>query len=117
MASSLIKTVLNGRCPHCGDGRLFKSWLEVAPNCSHCGQDFAGHDAGDGPAVFVIFILGFFAVIMAVVIDQKFSPPYWLEVAIWVPVILGMTLGMLRPTKALLIALKYRHNASGDLNR
>ncbi|WP_018147094.1 DUF983 domain-containing protein [Henriciella marina] len=54
---SPIKTGLGCRCPACGEGAVFKSFLEIAPHCSACGADFSKADAGDGPAFFVMFLL------------------------------------------------------------
>jgi len=49
---------LKGRCPHCGDGRLFWRYLKVEPRCSACGHDLARYPADDGPAYFTILIVG-----------------------------------------------------------
>ncbi|MCF6445104.1 DUF983 domain-containing protein [Nereida sp. MMG025] len=46
------------RCPRCGTGRLFASFLKVEPNCMNCGQDLSGHRADDGPAYLTILIVG-----------------------------------------------------------
>ena len=54
----VAKAALLGRCPRCGKGSLFNGYLNVAPACSACGLDYAPFDAGDGPAVFVILIVG-----------------------------------------------------------
>src|SRR6185295_15873138 len=47
-----------GRCPNCCDGRLFTSYLKVAPNCPACVYPLAQHRADDGPAYFTILIVG-----------------------------------------------------------
>lgn len=65
-------------------------------------------DSADGPAVFVVLIAGAIVVTAALVVEVKYQPPYWLHAALWLPLILGLSLGMLRPIKALMIALQYR---------
>ena len=50
-----------GRCPVCGKGRLYRSYLKLANSCAVCGADFKAAEAGDGPVVFVILIAGFMA--------------------------------------------------------
>ena len=55
---------LRGRCPRCGEGRLFHGFLSLRPACERCGLDYGFADAGDGPAVFVILIGGFIVVIL-----------------------------------------------------
>ncbi len=100
------------RCPRCGRGRLFEGFLTVAPRCAVCGADLAKADSGDGPAVFIIFVLGALVVPLALWLEVALAPPYWVHVALWPAAILGLTLALLRPFKATLIALQFRHRAS-----
>ncbi len=100
-----------GRCPRCGEGRLFEGFLTVAPRCQNCGLEFDFADAGDGPAVFIMMIVGFIVVGLALYIEFSFNPPYWLMAVILVPLVLGLSIGLLRPLKGLMIAQQYRHRA------
>ena len=102
---------LRGRCPRCGRGRLFSSYLKIAERCEACGLDFRGEDAGDGPAVFIMFAVGFIVVPLALVAEIAFGPPLWLHLVLWIPVSLGLILAMLPPFKATLYALQYKHAA------
>ena len=97
------------RCPACGQGRLYDGFLEIAQRCEVCGLELRAQDSGDGPAVFVILILGFIVVGLALWTEVAFEPPFWVHAIVWPPVILGGALLMLRPFKAILIALQYRH--------
>jgi uncharacterized protein (DUF983 family) len=99
------------RCPRCGRGRLFTGFLTLARRCESCGLDYNFADAGDGPAVFVILIAGFLVVGAAVVVEFLWRPPYWVHALLWIPMILVVTLGLLRPLKGLLVALQFRHKA------
>lgn len=108
---SLARIALFGRCPRCGAGRLFARHLEPARSCEACGLDYRFVDSGDGPAVFVILIVGFVVVGGALVTEVKYSPPYWLHAVLWLPLTVVLSLGLLRPAKALMIALQYRHRA------
>lgn len=103
---------LRGRCPGCGDGHLFQGFLTVRPACEKCGLDYSFADAGDGPAVFVILIGGAIVVFAALTIEVLYQPPYWLHAALWLPLILLVTLLPLRMIKGLLIALQYHHKAA-----
>ena len=98
-------------CPRCGRGRLFTGFLTLAPACESCGLDYGFADAGDGPAVFVILIAGFLVVGAAVIVEFVWRPPYWVHALLWVPIILVVTLGLLRPLKGLLVALQFHHKA------
>jgi uncharacterized protein (DUF983 family) len=108
---SPLVTGLKGVCPRCGRGKLFKGFLALAPRCANCGLEFAFADAGDGPAVFVCLFGGFFVVGAALWTEVTFSPPYWVHLAIFLPLSLIVCLGLLRPFKGLLIALQYRNKA------
>ena len=99
------------RCPRCGRGRLFTGFLTLAPACESCGLDYGFADAGDGPAVFVILIAGFLVVGAAVIVESVWRPPYWVHALLWIPTILVVTLGLLRPLKGLLVALQFHHQA------
>jgi len=103
---------LRGRCPRCGEGRLFSGYLKIAGECEACGLDFSGEDAGDGPAVFIMFAVGFIVVPLALVTEIAASPPVWLHMILWIPLALVLIGLMLRPFKAVLYALQYTHNAS-----
>ncbi len=107
---------LRCRCPRCGRGRLFKGFLTVAPRCDVCDLDLARSDSGDGPAVFIVLIVGALVTAMALIVEVKYQPPIWLHLALWFPLILLGTLGMLRPLKSVMIALQYRHRAGEDRN-
>lgn len=108
---SVLSTGTLGRCPRCGRGPLFAGYLALAPRCSACGLDFAFADSADGPAVFVIFAVGAVVVIAAFYVEFAFAPPYWLHLALWIPLILVLSLGLLRPLKGLFVALQFRHQA------
>jgi uncharacterized protein (DUF983 family) len=103
---------LRGRCPGCGEGRLFQGFLTLRPSCERCGLDYSFADSADGPAVFVIMISGFIVVFAALAVEFAYQPPYWVHAALWLPLIGLTTLGPLRPIKGVMIALQYRHKAA-----
>ena len=104
-------TGLAGRCPRCGKGPLFAGFLTVAPNCSHCGLDFGFANSGDGPAVFIIFVVSPLIIAMAFIVEALFHPAPYVHLIIWLPVTVILCLALLRPFKAVMIALQYRHDA------
>jgi uncharacterized protein (DUF983 family) len=106
------------RCPRCGEGKLFRGFLTLQPQCEACGLDYSFVDAGDGPAVFIMFFAGFVVVAAALVVEVNYQPPLWVHALLWAPLILLCTIGPLRPMKGLLIALQYHHKAAeGRLER
>ncbi len=101
-----------GRCPNCGEGHLFEGFIRVAPVCEACGFDLAKADSGDGPAVFVILIGGFFVAFGALFTMVAYNPPIWLLLVIWLPMTLVVCLGLLRPFKGLMLAAQFMNKAS-----
>ncbi|MCB1591104.1 MAG: DUF983 domain-containing protein [Alphaproteobacteria bacterium] len=111
MDTNLFQFALRCKCPRCREGDLFRARFDLALNdkCHVCGLDLAKNDSADGPAVFLIFVLGFLLVPMALVLDALVSPPLWVHGALWGGVALAVTLGLLRPLKAYVIALQFKH--------
>lgn len=106
-----IQAGLQGRCPRCGEGRLFKGFLTVGDHCSNCGLDYSYADAGDGPAVFVILIIGFVVVGLALWMEVTYGPPLWLQFLLWTPLTLVLALTSLRLIKGVLLTLQYANKA------
>lgn len=104
---------LRCRCPRCGRGPLFQGLLTVRPVCEACGLDLSAQDSGDGPAVFVILLVGGAAVLLALLVELAFSPPTWVHLVYQIPFVLGLSVLLLRPLKATLIALQYRYKTAG----
>lgn len=108
---SPFSTGLAGRCPRCGEGKLFDGYLKLRPHCSACGLDFAFADSADGPAVFIMLIAGFFVLGLALYVEIAYEPPIWLHLALWLPLALVTCLALLRPMKGIAVALQYVNRA------
>jgi uncharacterized protein (DUF983 family) len=108
----LATAALRCACPRCGRGALFAGFLDVRERCPDCGLDLRRHDSGDGPAVFLIFLLGFLVVPPALIVSLRVDWPLWLHALVWSTVILGATVGLIRPVKALTVAIQYRYRRS-----
>jgi uncharacterized protein (DUF983 family) len=109
---SPVDVGLRGVCPRCGQGKLFRGLLTVVERCPVCGLDLRGNDAGDGPAVFVILGLGAIVMILVFWVEFRFEPPWWLHALIWLPLTFGLSVGLLRVLKALLINQQYVHRST-----
>jgi uncharacterized protein (DUF983 family) len=110
---SALSAAVRCRCPRCGEGRIFRGVLTVVARCPSCDLDLAAEDAGDGPAAFVILILGAVVVFAAVVVEMKFAPPVWVHIVLWPLAVLGGTIVLQRILKAWLIGMQYRHRQLG----
>ena len=107
----IIKIALSCKCPKCQKGDLYKGSfsIELKDKCAECGLDLTKNDSADGPAVFLIFILGFLLVPLALLFEVLVAPPLWVHAVLWTVVALGLTVGSLKPIKAYIIALQYKH--------
>jgi uncharacterized protein (DUF983 family) len=110
--SGSIRAGLSCACPRCGKGKLFQGFITLGSRCEVCGLDYGFADSGDGPAVFIMFLAGFIVVGAALITEVRYQPPFWVHAALWLPLILIVTLGPLRPMKGLMIALQYHHKAA-----
>jgi uncharacterized protein (DUF983 family) len=108
-----MKRGLIGRCPRCGDGKLFRAFLKTTDHCSACGQDFTPHRADDLPAYLVIVIVGHLVVPMALWIETNYSPAVWLQLAIYLPFTLVASLALLQPVKGAVVGLQWAFRMHG----
>lgn len=104
---------LRGRCPHCGEGRLFRSFLKVADECPSCGESLHHHRADDLPAYLVIVIVGHIVVPLALMIETNYSPAVALQLAIYLPLTLLMSLVLLQPVKGAVVGLQWAFRMHG----
>ena len=111
MAVSALSAGLRCRCPNCGEGPVFRGFLRFRDLCEVCGADLTIADAGDGPAFFVMFAALIVIVPAAMFFEFGVRPPGWVHFLLWPPLTLGFCLALLRPIKALMFALQWKHKA------
>ena len=109
-APSLAAAAFEGLCPKCGARTLFGGLARFAPRCSACGLDFDSYNVGDGPAAFLILIVGAIVAVGAILLDQAVSPPWWVHL-VWLPVVAVLTVYGLRLGKAALLYQEHKHRA------
>ena len=96
---------LIGRCPCCGQGRLFHGWLRQVPHCARCQAPLGGARADDAPPYVVIFIVAHAIIGVQVLGDTWMDLSLLAEAAIFLPLTLALCLGLLRPVKGAIIGL------------
>ena len=107
---SPVAGALQGLCPRCKSKSLFAGWVRFAEKCRACGLDFSSFNVGDGPAAFLILIVGAILVAAALTVDGAFEPPWWVHI-VWAPIGFALTIVGLRGAKALLLTQEYRQRA------
>ena len=102
-----LKRGLRGRCPRCGEGKLFRAFLKVDDHCSVCQLDFTPHRADDLPAYLVIVIVGHIVVPTILWIETDYSPSVPLQLSIYLPLTLILSLVLLQPVKGAVVAIQW----------
>lgn len=88
---------------------LFTGFLKVAPGCTACGLDYSTIQTGDGPASFIMQIAGFIVGFSALFVEIKYHPPMWVHLIVWLPLVVALSLALMRPGRGLMIGLQYRN--------
>jgi uncharacterized protein (DUF983 family) len=107
--ASPVSAGFHCRCPHCGRGRLFSGYLKVIAKCEACGFELGALDTGDGPAVFVMFVVLVITMPLVFFVWAMFEPPIWVHAVLWPVVVTGLSLWLLPPAKGIMLALQYKH--------
>jgi uncharacterized protein (DUF983 family) len=108
---SIAKAALFGLCPECGAKTLFAGPANFSDRCDSCGLDYSAFNVGDGPAALLTMVIGALVIILAIIVDSIFRPPFWVHVIIWVPFTAAVTVVSLRVAKGALLALEHRNRA------
>ncbi len=108
---SPLNAGLRLRCPNCGVGKLYRSYLEFDDACGNCGEDFSHADTADGPAVFVMLVAGIVVMFSALLVEVNYRPPYWVHILAWLPLALLLPLVLPPFVKSVLFALQTRLEA------
>lgn len=96
-----------GRCPSCGWKGMYRAFLKVADECPACGERLYHHRADDMPPYIVISIVGHIVVPLAFTVETAFRPDYWIHLALWIPMIIGLSLALLPSVKGTIVALQW----------
>ncbi|MFZ2101327.1 MAG: DUF983 domain-containing protein [Oricola sp.] len=116
-AMPAIKRGFAGRCPNCGEGKLFKSFVKPVESCAVCGEDLSHHRADDFPAYLNVLIVGHIGVGGFTFAEALIDLPGWIHLAIWIPVMIAMSIVLMQPLKGAVIAFQwanYMHGFGGE---
>ena len=106
-----------GRCPHCGEGKLFRAYVKTVDECAVCHEEISHHRADDLPAYLVIFIVGHVVVAGFMGMEMLVELNSWQHLAIWVPITIVACLALLQPIKGAMVGLQwalYMHGFGGE---
>ena len=103
----IVRGIL-GRCPNCGQGKLFAKYLKQVNSCSICNKYLGNIRADDGPAWLTILVVGHLLAPFIIIFASKTSWPDWLSVTIWSILAVVMALIILPRAKGLFIAVLWQ---------
>ena len=92
---------------------MFRAFLKVADHCAACSEALHHHRADDAPAYFVILIVGHVVVPLALVVEVAYTPPYWLHAVLWLPLTIGLAVGLLQPVKGAIVGWQWANYMHG----
>jgi uncharacterized protein (DUF983 family) len=95
------------RCPSCGQGRLFRTYLKTVDTCAHCGEDLHHQRADDAPPYFTMMIVAHLVIPAMVIIERIWQPAIWLQLSFWLPATLILTLALLPTVKGAIVGLQW----------
>ncbi len=110
-APESASAALRGLCPRCGASGLFQGAVRFSDRCTQCDLDYSQFNVGDGPAAFLIMIVGAIVTILAITLELSFQPPFWLHILLWLPLTIVLVMVFLRFAKGLLLVLEYKNRA------
>ncbi len=96
-----------GRCPRCGNGKLFSAYLKVSQGCQSCSQALHHHRADDAPPYFTMFIVGHLLVPLVFWVERSWKPDLSVHAALWLPLAILLTLWLLPMVKGAIVGLQW----------
>ncbi len=105
------------KCPACGQGALYRAYLKIADTCPVCGEELFHQRADDAPPYFTMVIVAHVVVGGVLVLEQAMHPPTWVQLAIWLPLTVILSLWLLPHVKGTLVGLQWAlrmHGFSGE---
>ncbi len=106
LARSILRGA-GGKCPSCGEGKIFGQYLKVAEQCDVCGEELHHHRADDAPPYFTIFIVGHIMIPLALIVERIWRPEMYLHMIMWLPMAVALTLLLLPVVKGAVVGLQW----------
>lgn len=110
----VVRRGVLGRCPRCGEGRLFQRYLKQVEQCPHCGEKFGHIRADDGPAWLTILLVGHLLAPFFLLVVPDLDWPEWKMMAVVIALTVVLTLLLLPRAKGVFIGLIWRSGCIGS---
>jgi uncharacterized protein (DUF983 family) len=101
------------RCPHCGQGKMFRAYLKAADQCNVCGEELNHHRADDFPPYIAITIVGHIIIFLMLHLDMTYRIEPITYVVTMIPLAIVLPLAMLPSIKGAIIGLQWANRMYG----
>lgn len=111
-----IKRAVAGKCPSCGEGKLFRAYLKQVDECASCGEPLGEVRADDGPPWLTILLVGHILAPVLVLVTGQSLVPLWATAVAMMLVALGLSLALLPFSKAVFLAVIWKSKAGEEMH-
>ncbi|AVF05316.1 MAG: DUF983 domain-containing protein [Devosia indica] len=101
------------RCPHCGQGKMFRAYLKTAEQCDVCGEELSHHRADDFPPYIAITIVGHIIIFLMLHLDMTYHVQPITYVVTMLPLAIVLPLAMLPSIKGAIVGLQWANRMYG----
>lgn len=100
-----LRRGLAGKCPACGNARLFRKFLKPVDICPACGEHWADRRADDFPAYLVVLALGHIMVPIVVEANIYLDIPGAVQMIAWPLIAMILAALLIQPAKGFVLGL------------
>ena len=104
---------LKGKCPSCGEGKLYRAYLKVTDKCTNCNEDLSHHRADDAPPYITIFLVGHLLVALMLHLEMAWRIAPMVYIYSLVPLAIILPLLLLPPVKGAIVGLQWANKMHG----
>lgn len=101
------------KCPACGRGAIFSGYLKVIAHCPACNEALHHHRADDAPPYFTMTVVGHVVVAGILLVERRYQPELWVQMVLWLPMTVLLSLWLLPRIKGALIGLQWAMRMHG----
>ncbi len=105
---------LIGRCPNCGQGKLFATYLKQVHHCSVCDEQFSHIRSDDGAPWLTILVVGHIVVPLLLAVETNYSITLWKSMVFWPVLALVLMFITLPRAKGVFLSLIWSTRAPGS---
>jgi uncharacterized protein (DUF983 family) len=108
-----LKRGFRCRCPACGEGRMFGSFLKVKPVCETCGEELFHEQAHDFPPYVTMSIVAHVILFGIVLVEQHAEWSMLQHMLVWPALTIALSFALMQPVKGAVVAYQWARRMHG----